>query len=617
MVWLRRCFRHRGEFHLLKILASSFADLLADGWDMRTLHKLRAVAGAIPRFSVRRQAARFLRATRDCRATQHRVLSELLALNGDSRFSREHKLLRVRGVDDFRRHLPIVDFEYFRSYIDEVKQGEHSALLGSHNKLLMFTLSSGTTSESKFIPITQRFLDDYRRGWQIWGIHALDAHPRINALKIVQLSSDFDRFRTPGGTPCGNISGLVAAIQKRIVRTMYSVPSLISKIPEYRAKYYATLRLAVADANVGMVTTANPSTLLQLARMADEVRDELIRDIADGTISPDYEIPKQLRQKMRRLRLCHRNPSRARMLERIIEQTGQLTPRDFWPRNQLLAVWTGGSAGAYLRKLSSYYGDVAVRDHGLSASEGRMTIPLSDGCSDGVLDVTTHYFEFIPETEYSSESPTVLEAHELEEGQSYYILLTTSSGLYRYDIRDVVRCTGFCGTTPMLEFLHKGAHISNITGEKLSESQVATAVSSAAASLQLDLEHFTVTPVWGEPPEYQLLVEHRDVRSPLQRASLAANVDDSLQTMNCEYREKRGTGRLAPMSCIPLSNGAWQQFMCRRVSGLGGSIEQYKHPCLVPDLNFKNHFMREFLLESNADVSGPHATRLGRQLLPD
>lgn len=563
---------------------------------MRALYKLREFVGIIPRVSIRRHARRFFAATADCRATQRRVLQDLLELNAGSRFSREHGFSQVRTVDDFRSRVPVADFEYFRPYIEDLKLGQHDSLLGAHNKLLMFSLSSGTTADSKFIPITKRFLDDYRSGWQTWGIMAFDAHPRIFSSSIVQLSSDYDRFRSAGDTPCGNISGLVAAMQNPLVRKMYSVPGVVSKIGDSEAKAYTALRLSVADSNVGMFTTANPSTLVQLSRQAANWKEQLIRDIADGTLWDGVDVDESVRQKLRR-RIKSSNPSRARELERMVERTGEFLPKDIWPNTQLLAVWMGGSAGSYLNNLRHFFGDIPVRDHGLHASEGRMTIPIEDGCSDGILDLTTHFFEFIPEDEHGTEKPTVLEAHELEEGKNYFILLTTSSGLCRYDIRDVVKCTGFYGTTPILRFLHKGAHISNITGEKVSESQVADAVSSTAADLQITLQHFMVTPVWGEPPQYQLLVEQQDVNSENARTHLAAAVDSSLQNLNCEYAEKRGSGRLAPMSCIPLTDGAWRKFIGRRISRLGGSLEQYKHPCLVPDLEFKSRVMREFILE--------------------
>jgi len=62
-----------------------------------------------------------------------------------------------------------------------------------------------------------------------------------------------------------------------------------------------------------------------------------------------------------------------------------------------------------------------VRDVGLIASEGRMTIPMSDNTPSGVLDITTHYFEFIPEEEADKPNPTVLAAHEVQPGKNYFI----------------------------------------------------------------------------------------------------------------------------------------------------------------------------------------------------
>ena len=71
---------------------------------------------------------------------------------------------------------------------------------------------------------------------------------------------------------------------------------------------------------------------------------------------------------------------------------------------------TLSSVGPYLRQLTRSYGETYVRDLGLVASEGRMTIPLKDSTPAGVLDITTHYFEFIPESEGDSPRPTVLGA---------------------------------------------------------------------------------------------------------------------------------------------------------------------------------------------------------------
>lgn len=527
------------------------------------------------------------------------TLARLLALNAGSRFACDHGLESVRTVTHFRRRLPIADFEYFRPYVEEVKAGRTDALLGAKNRLLMFALTSGTTSQAKYIPITERFLRDYRSGWQVWGIQALDAHPQINSRNMVQLSSDYDLFRTPGGTPCGNISGLVAACQNRMVRTMYTVPGAVVKIRNSDAKLYTIMRIALADRHVGMVMTANPSTLIQLAKLANARKEDLIRDIANGTLSAAEDVPGEVRQALGR-GISRRLPDRARELDAMAERAGELLPSDFWPEMHLLAVWTGGSAGAYLSALREYYGHVPVRDHGLSASEGRMTIPIADHRSDGILDVTSHFFEFVPEEDYGRPNPTVLEAHELDEGKNYYILLTTSSGLYRYNICDVVRCTGFYHSTPLVEFLHKGAHIASLTGEKISESQVVAAVRGASREMKISLSHFTVSPIWGDPPRYQLLVERGDVAAGLGE-TLAGRVDEHLMNLNCEYREKRSTGRLAPIAWIGLPTGTWTRFAQRRRQKSGGSLEQYKHPCLVPDLEFSGRLFVDLSLPSQGD----------------
>ncbi len=546
--------------------------------------RLRDFSGYFFRARVRRESRRFLIGTQDCQQTQRDVLQRLLALNAASRFSHEHGLTATLTPQEFRTRLPICDFEYFRPYIERLKVGDTQALLGPENRRLMFTLSSGTTSDSKFIPVTTQFLSDYRRGWQIWGLHAYDARPGLNHKNILQVTSDYSRYQTPAGIPCGNISGLAVAMQRPVVRFLYTIPFVVSKIDNPLAKYYMILRLALADDNVGLITTANPSTLMQLATLADVEKESLIRDIADGTLSERFAISQEVRQILHR-RLSRRQPWRARQLEAIVAECGTLRLDKVWPRLEQLAIWMGGSCGAYLPTVRQQFGDrIPIRDHGLSASEGRMTIPFDDESSDGVLEISTHYFEFVPEAEHGSPNPTILEAHELTPDHNYFILLTTSSGLYRYDICDVVRCTGFVGTTPVLRFLHKGAYISNLTGEKVSESQVVDAVRHALDANRHRVSFFTLTPVWGEPPHYQLLLEAGDVPTSELAERLANTTDSKLQDLNCEYQEKRSTGRLGPLQVTRLQPGTWRRFAEQRQSRLGGSVEQYKHPCLMPDL---------------------------------
>ena len=88
----------------------------------------------------------------------------------------------------------------------------------------------------------------------------------------------------------------------------------------------------------------------------------------------------------------------------------------------------------HARALLDSFGEGALRDLGLRATEGTFSIPLTDGVADGVLALHSNFYEFIPIDEIDQESPTTLRAHELTLGAQYYLVITTFGGLYRYDM---------------------------------------------------------------------------------------------------------------------------------------------------------------------------------------
>jgi hypothetical protein len=255
----------------------------------------------------------------------------------------------------------------------------------------------------------------------------------------------------------------------------------------------------------------------------------------------------------------------------------------------MIGTWTGGSVGLYLQHFPRYYGqDALIRDIGLLASEGRMTIPMTDGTPSGILDITSHYFEFMPESEADKPNPVTVGVHEVQEGQTYYILPTTSYGLYRYHICDLVRVTGFHNRTPLVEFLSKGAHFANLTGEKLSEHHVTRAMSDVLGRLRLTLSAYSLAPCWhDERPYYGLFVERSDLPSLQQAKDLVSALDRRLAEVNIEYASKRESSRLGSIRLQLLGKSAWQKWDYQRLERSGGTLEQYKHPCLIADLTFR------------------------------
>jgi GH3 auxin-responsive promoter len=564
-------------------------------------NRIRTLVSIPFRAAMRKDRRRFLDTARTrCRTAQQAVLADLLRLNSDSAFSVQYRLRPDLSVQEFRERIPVSDYELVRPWIERMKTGDHRALLGSQNRLVMFAITSGTTASSKLIPVTEQFVRRYRRSWQLWGIDVYTQHPRLKNLSIMQVAGSHRRFATADGTPCGSISGLVASTQKRVVRSMYAIPYDVVRISNPSAKRYAILRLALADPLIGMMITANPSTLTQLFACLQGNSESLVRDIHDGGIAA-CDIDTKTKTALHRA--LQARPERARELARLLERDGQLLPSSCWPHVELLGVWSGGSVGAYLPMLRRLFPNAAVRDHGLHASEGRMTLPIEDNTPAGVLEIETHFFEFVPVDQADATDPIVLEAHELEDGEEYLILLTTCSGLYRYNIHDVVRCVGFHGETPLLEFRHKGAHISSITGEKIAESQVVEAVQSASTDIGAIIPVFTLTPVWGTPPGYVLYVDTELCDADRQRFchTLGEAVDLRLRKLNVEYDDKRSSQRLRKIRVEQLPPAAWQLFIKTRTSNDGGSLEQYKHPCLLPDPKFDNLFLSGCGLNHDSD----------------
>lgn len=536
---------------------------------------------------------RFLKEAPRAREVQREVLLGKLAKCAESDYGREHGFGEIGSVEEFRQRVPISTYEDFRPYIDRVMQGEVTAMFAPGTRILMFAMTSGTTAMPKHLPVTEDFYRHYRESWNLWGTQVYNDHRQLLTQKTLQLSSDWKQHLAPSGVPCGNISGLAAETRPFYTKSMFFMPAACIRIRDPAAKHYTALRIALAARDVGMLITANPSTLVEFAKRADEQRDLLIRDLYDGTLSEEMDVPGHVRDALRwRLRAKKR---RAKELEAIVHRTGNLYPRDFWPQTAVISVWTGGSVRVYLPQLEEFYGRTAIRDHGISASEARMTIPFSDSTPAGILDFHHQFFEFIPEAEIESEHPTVLEAHELEAGKDYFILLTTSGGIYRYNIHDVVRCVGYQGQAPLLMFLNKGKHFSSITGEKLSEHQVVAAVQQSFAELNLPPATFTLAPAMEERPYYELLMEpgKHSGREP----ELAAALQKYLTEQNWEYGEKCGSGRILPVRVREIPPGTWAAFRRQR-SATRGNFEEFKQPCLVGDFAFRSKLPTSMECES-------------------
>ncbi|MGD1940515.1 MAG: GH3 auxin-responsive promoter family protein [Leptolyngbyaceae cyanobacterium] len=510
---------------------------------------------------------------------QQACLQELLIRHQGTAFGREHGFTQIHTPADYQRAVPIRDYEALRPYVQRMMQGETNVLVS--DPVTMFTLTSGTTGQPKYIPVTA--VSEARNSalMRQWLYRLLPQHPRCLSHALVGIVSAAVEGYTPSGTPYGSLSGRIYQQIPGLVRRAYAVPYPVFEIKDYDHRYWAIARFALAR-DVSFLGTPNPSTLLRLATVMDEHHENLIRAIYNGTLGlAATDLPAATRRSLQSH--LRPQPQRAKALEHIVETTGHLHPKDCWPQLQLVGCWTGGSVGMQAQRLASVYGPVPLRDLGYLASEARVTLPIADQTPSGVLDQTLNFCEFIPEDAMEQDNPPVYLSHELEVGQRYYILLTTPGGLYRYPINDIVEVTGCYHRAPLLAFVRKGKDMSNLTGEKLHVNQILQAMAQVQRQFDLTIGQYQWVPNLAEM-NYHIYVEWADSRGDrwIQHTLLPA-LDQALQQLNNEYAQKRASQRLQPL-CLHRLQPGWADAVKRAAIATSGRDVQYKWRVLCPEV---------------------------------
>ncbi|MCB9760807.1 MAG: GH3 auxin-responsive promoter family protein [Alphaproteobacteria bacterium] len=477
----------------------------------------------------------------DPRMAQLKRLRAILDNARGSRFARDHGLTGDEDFVAFRQRVPIRGYDQLMPWLSRVHAGELDALTRSPAQSLLKT--SGTTGASKLLPVTEPYARAVADGQALWRLALIRDHEAVTQGSALTIVSPAVEGRLPSGLTYGSNTGRMHEAQPWIVRIRYPVPAPIYRLHDAEQRLYGILRFAL-QARLSTITTANPSTLLLIARRLEQWREDLSADLVDGTLrrGPAEALDPRLRRRLR-WRLRKRRP-----------------PTDWRPARiwDLATVncWKGGPAAFFLRQLpEAMGGEVTVREVGVTASEGYFAIPMSDDDEGGVAWLGGHVLEFI------DEAGAPRWAWELEEGAAYRLVVTTSAGLYRYDLNDIVQVTGFTGRAPRLRFLRKGGNVLNVTGEKVTEDQVVAAMQHALEGAPV--RGFTVGYRLRDDEPVPALTLAVEGEAP---AGLAERFDAALRQGNIEYDAKRDSDRLAPPVLLALPDGAYERFRARRVA---------------------------------------------------
>ncbi len=499
---------------------------------------------------------RFHAACSDPETAQRERLKRILGQVQGTTFGEEHGIEGNEGLRDFREKVPIRGDAEWRPWLERIQEGEDGVLTRSRVRALVQT--SGTTGASKFLPVTGPWAKVVAEGQTLWRLGLVRDCEAITRGGALTLVSPGVEGRLPSGLPYGSNTGRMQRAQPWIVRLRYPVPAAVHALEDPDARMYALLRFAL-QSDLSSITTANPSTLLLLCRKLLEFQEDLAADLEEGRLArgPAAAIPDGLR------RTWDRSMKRG-------TPPAEWKPAKIWPLERI-QCWKGGAAPFFLERLEAAMGaDLPVRDVGITASEGYFAIPENDGNAGGVAWLGGHVLEFLDE----KENPHW--AWELEVDRQYRLVITTSAGLVRYDLDDVVEVTGHVGRAPVFRFVRRGSGVLNVTGEKLTEDQVVRSVREVVGGR--DMAGFTAGHQMAEVPCILVLMEGAGPREE----GLGGRLDEALARSNVEYASKRKTGRLGPVVVEWLPPGTYARYRAQRVRE-GAPDGQVKDPILALD----------------------------------
>lgn len=520
------------------------------------------------------------------------TLRKILAQGKDTVYGREQhfeEILKAKNPEDlfrlYRENVPANGYEELRPYVDRHKNGEENILF--KGKPVMYATTSGTTDNPKWVPITKPYLKNvYSKMSRMWLYSLVVNKPEITRGRFLTIVGKDIEGYAPDGTVYGSVSGITRKDVPGFISKKLTCPGCVYNITDYQARYYTIMRMSV-EQSVTVIATPNPSTLVELQNNAQEWWDEYVKDIENGTLSDKMIIEPEIREELKAY--LKPNPERAAELRELKEKYGTPLPKHYWPDMQILNTWKCGNTKLFLDKvLPDYPEDVLKIEIGYFATECRFGVVLDRSLST-VLVPHFHYYEFVEESDLDKQDKTFYQIDQLIPGKRYCPYVTTYSGLYRYNMNDLVECDGWFKNTPTVHMVQKVNGIVSITGEKLYEKQFIEAVHEAQRVTGLKCRFFIG---FANPEEanYDFFYEFLNSSTSKERAEeFTKFVDLILKKKNMEYESKRDSGRLKHPKTHILGINSFEKFKARSLKE-GARDGQFKLIHLMQDRKRQEKF---------------------------
>lgn len=521
--------------------------------------------------------ARFVRKTRRTMEVQEQFLHDLLQAYQGTALGQEYGLGEIKTIDQFREQVPVLPYSSYEPYTERIARGEPNIL--TPDPVVYLNTSSGSTGKQKLIPVTQRFQNSLRQA-NLTSIGFLSDALQARGLKFGKLLAAHSvqlPGRTSGGIEYGPASVGVLRMGKFLYEQLFAHPFETLQPADSLTRHYLCLLFALRQPSMRGMGANFPMLILRICHYLERYADDLIRDLETGAIAQWLTLEPEVRVRLERRWAAA--PLRAAQLRAIFKSEGRLTPKLVWPDLSFIATARGGTSDFYFERFPSYFEGTPGFGAVYSSSEGTFGIYPELDQDGSVLAIESGFFEFVPPDQWEADHPKTLLATEVQPGESYRILMTNYSGLYRYDIGDVVEVLGFYEQAPLIVFRYRRGGLLSSTTEKTTEFHVTQVMQALQQEFGLPLEDFCVTlSEWDFPAHYLVNIE-LVLGCPLSNPqSFLARFDQRLQDLHPSYAAKRPDNYLPPPRLRILVPGSFAILRQRQLErGIPDSQLKFSH----------------------------------------
>ena len=445
---------------------------------------------------------------------QQKLLNTISSKQRSTHFGKTYNFDSITDFESYKKNVPITRYEDIFPLIEKTIKGEQNIL--SSDKINWFAKSSGTSNDrSKYIPVSKSYLTHghLKCAWDAASfIYRDDSTAKLFADKSLIMGGSLERLSSE--SMAGDISAIILHHFPKVGRRFYTPDFETALLSNWEEKIDRTAK----------ITSAQTVTLLA------------------GV--PTWTLV---------------------LLKRILEITGKENISQVWPN---LKSYLHGGVGfePYRSIFRQLIPSEKVKFREVyNASEGYFAIQ-DDVSIDGMLLLCDHqiYYEFIPLKDALQENYDTISLEDLEQGMKYALVITNSSGLYRYLIGDIVQIITTCPVR--IKVVGRLTEYLNVFGEELSVDNANKALMHTSKELDVVVKDFTVAPQFLDLDNkggHEWLVEFEKEPESIHHFELV--LDQKLRELNSDYDAKRSADlALINLKTQKASKGTFERWLRSR-----------------------------------------------------